>query len=98
MQQNDFIERKTLLKKSEETFFYDIYQTGIDNYDFIFFSGYRGDTSEVFKYSLNDATYKALKFNSHLLNDTLFIITNMPLHEHVRKSKAGTVFYFSQKK
>jgi hypothetical protein len=98
IREKEFIERKTLITNGEETVVYNVYQTGIDNYDFSFYSAYKGDTSEMFTYYLNDAVYTALRLEANIKTDTLVIETNMPTEEQRGITLAGTNYYLRQKK
>jgi len=87
-----------LITNGVETVFYDIFQTGIDNYDFAFYSAYKSDTSKLFNYKVNDAVYTSLKLERRIENDTLFIETNMPTDEQNGLTIAGTKYCLKRKK
>jgi hypothetical protein len=89
-EQNDFIVSNAISKDSNEQIYYDIYQTGIDNYRFEFKAVNKSDTIKLFEYFLNDATYKAMRFKITPSNDTLTIFTNMPTDFKFSKTKIGT--------
>ncbi len=95
--QHDFVESKILVSNNDEVIFYDIFQTGIDNYDFIFYSSYKNDTTKMFNYYVNDAIYTALRINTKKQNDTLFIEMNMPTEILDGKTKAGTKYRLLRK-
>jgi hypothetical protein len=65
-EQNDFIKSVTISNETNEHIFYNVYQTGIDNYRFEFLATYGTDTTKLFEYYLNDAVYTALKFSNTL--------------------------------
>jgi hypothetical protein len=91
LEQNDFVVSKVISKDSSEQIYYDIYQTGIDNYRFEFKAVNNSVTIKLFDYFLNDATYKAMRFKNFISNDTLTIITNMPTDFKYSKTKMGTI-------
>ncbi len=95
--QYDFVESKILVSNNDEVIFYDIFQTGIDNYDFIFYSSFKNDTTKLFNYYVNDAVYTALRINTKTQNDTLFIEMNMPTEISNGKTKAGTKYQLKRK-
>lgn len=94
---HDFVERKILVTVNDEVIFYDIFQTNIDNYNFIFYSSYRKDTTKMFTYNVNDAVYTALRLNTSKQNDTLFIEMNMPTKILTGKTKAGNIYQLKPK-
>lgn len=89
-EQNDFIISKVISKDTNEQIFYDVYQTGIDNFRFEFKAVNNSDTIKLFEYFLNDATYKAMRFKITPSNDTLIIIPNIPTELKFSKTKIGT--------
>lgn len=88
--QNDLIVSTIIAKNTNEQIFYDVYQTDIDNYRFEFKAINHLDTTKLFEYFLNDATYKAMRLTNFTSNDTLIIITNMPTDLKFGKTKIGT--------
>jgi len=89
-EQNDFIISNVISKDTNEQIFYDVYQTGIDNYRFEFKAVNNSDTIKLFEHFLNDATYKAMRFKITPSNDTLIIIPNIPTEFKFSKTKIGT--------
>ena len=89
-ERNDFIVSNVISKDTSEQIFYDVYQTGIDNYTFEFKAVNNLDTLKLFEYFLNDVTYTAMRFKNIRTNDTLTIITNMPTDLKLSKTKIGT--------
>ena len=73
--QNDFITSQIILEENGETVFYDVFQTGIDNYRIEFKYINNNDTVNLFEDYLNDALYSERKFESYKKNDTLIIKT-----------------------
>ncbi len=98
LEQKDFILRKTLINKSDESIFYDIYQTGIDNYTFEFFHSYKNDTTKIFDYHLNDALHSALRLQTTIVGDTVLIESNMPFENKSFKLASGSVLFFREPK
>jgi len=88
-EQNDFIVSNVISNNTNEQIFYNVYQTGIDNYRFEFKSVNNSDTTKLFEYFLNDATYKAMRLRSFNTTDTLTIITNVPTLVKFGKTKMG---------
>ena len=97
IKQHAFLERKTLFKNGEEAVFYEVYQTGVDNYDVLFYSSFRGDTSKMLNYNVDDALYTALRLETRTQQDTLFIETNMPTTAQKGVTVAGTKWYLKRK-
>lgn len=89
-EQNDFIVSKVISNTEKEKVYYDVYQTGLDNYRFEFKAVNNSDTTKLFEYNLNDAIYTAMKFTIIQANDTLTIATNLPTNKVVRRTKFGT--------
>jgi hypothetical protein len=89
-EQNEFIISNVISKNTNEQIFYDVYQTGIDNYRFEFKAVNNSDTIKLFEHFLNDATYKAMRFKITPSNDTLIIIPNIPTEFKFSKTKIGT--------
>jgi hypothetical protein len=98
LEQNDFVLRKTLTNKNNESIFYEIHQTGLDNYTFTFFNAYESDTIKIFKYFLNDAVYTALRLETSIVNDTILVNCNMPSDDEVHKLLSGSYFAFRRSK
>ena len=96
--QKDYIERRLLTKTSRDYLFYDIYQTGIDNYTFSFYSFYESDTIKIFEYYLNDAVYSALRLTLAVKGDTIQVTANMKSEENFIKLHSGTIFHFTGSK
>lgn len=93
--QNDFVVSKDISIGEEETIYYDVFQTGIDNYTFKFKSARKTDTTELFEYYLNDAVYTAMRFNIIQKKDTLLITTNLPTDRMIGKTKKGIIVIFA---
>jgi len=94
--QRDFVVRKIIVSNKEEVLFYDLFQTGIDNYDFIFYASFKGDTTKMVTYNLADAIYTALEIKSKIQNDTLFIEINMPVKTFDGMTYSGTKYQLRQ--
>ena len=90
-EQNDFIVSEIISNTTKEQVYYDVYQTGLDNYRFEFKSANNSDTTNLFEYFLNDAIYTAMRFTSVHTNDSLTITTNFPINKMVSKTKSGTI-------
>lgn len=90
-EQNDFIVSKVISNTAKEKVYYDVYQTGLDNYRFEFKTANNSDTTKLFEYNLNDAIYTAMRFTIAQVNDTLTISTNLPTNKVVRRTKFGTI-------
>ena len=90
-EQNDFIISKVISNNTKEQVFYDVYQTGLDNYRFEFKSANNSDTIKLFEYYLNDATYTAMRFTNMRTYDTLSISTNFPTNKLISMTKLGTI-------
>ncbi len=90
-EQNDFIISKVISNNTKEQVFYDVYQTGLDNYRFEFKSANNSDTIKLFEYYLNDATYTAMRFTNMQTYDTLSISTNFPTNKLISMTKLGTI-------
>jgi hypothetical protein len=86
-----------LITEKGETVFYDIFQTGFDNYEFVFSSSYNSDTSIFLNYYVNDAAYTALRLDRKIENDTLIIETNMPTEKQTGVTVAGKPYCFKHK-
>jgi hypothetical protein len=86
-EQNDFIITKTISNEYNEHIFYNVYQTGIDNYRFDFYAINGTDTTKLFDYYLNDAVFTAMKFSNTKNGDTLKIKTNLPAKNISAKTK-----------
>ncbi len=89
---------RVISKNTNEQIFYDVYQTGIDNYRFEFKAVNNSDTIKLFEYFLNDATYKAMRFKITPSNDTLTIITDMPTDFKFGKTKIGSTVILKNEK
>ena len=89
-EQNDFIISNVISKHTNEQIFYDVYQTGIDNYRFEFKVVSNSATIKLFDYFLNDAAYTAMRFKNFTSSDTLTIVTNLPTDFKFSKTKNGT--------
>jgi hypothetical protein len=76
--QNDFVIKETISNEPNEHIFYNVYQTGIDNYRFDFFATSGKDPTKLFEYYLDDAVYTAMKLSNTKIGDTLKIKTNLP--------------------
>jgi hypothetical protein len=61
---NKFVTSEIIMKEENETFYYNVFQTGIDNYRFEFLAIGKSDTMKLFEYYLNDAAFSALKFTN----------------------------------
>lgn len=92
--EDKFVERTDLVELKGENFFYDIYQTGIDNYTFRFFSAKNNDTSLFYEYYLNDAVYTAAGIECKYLNDTLFIGIQTQVESLRGVTNKGTKYKF----
>jgi hypothetical protein len=95
-EQNDFVMSKIILDDTNEKIYYDVFQTGIDNYRFDFKAISNSDTTKLFDYYLNDATYTAMKLNSLKTADTLIIKVNLPTNNTIAKTTNGTVVIFTK--
>jgi hypothetical protein len=91
IEQNDFVLSETISNEANERIYYNVYQTGIDNYRFEFIATNNSDTTKLFEYYLNDAVYKAMKFSNSKTRDTLKIKTNFPTNNTIATTAIGTV-------
>jgi hypothetical protein len=91
VEQNDFIVTETISNEPNESIFYRVYQTGIDNYRFEFSANYGTDTTKLFEYYLNDAVYTVMNFSITRSDDTLKIKTNMPTENICTETKNKTI-------
>jgi len=87
--QNDFITSKIILEENEEIVFYDVFQTGIDNYTIKFNYINSNDTINLFEYYLNDAVFGTGVFDVYKANDTLYVKTLYPAETLFNKTKNG---------
>jgi hypothetical protein len=77
-EQNDFVVSKTISNEPKETIYYNVYQTGIDNYRLEFNVNSGTETTKLFEYYLNDAVYTSMNLDITKNNDTVKIKINMP--------------------
>lgn len=96
LEQNDFIEDKDLGKTTKGTIIYRLYQTGIDNYRYEFYSVDNSDTIDIFQTYLNDATYKGLRFIVQEIKDTIKIKSNRDLGQ-LTKEVSDRIFTCKEK-
>lgn len=90
-EQNDLIITETISNKPNESIFYSVYQTGIDNYRFEFSANYGTDTTKLFEYYLNDAVYTVMNYSITRNKDTLKIKINMPTEDICTETKNKTI-------
>jgi len=90
-EQNDFVERKIISNEPDESIFYSVYQTGLDNYRFEFYTNYQADSTKLFNYHLDDAVYTVMKFSIVKNEDTVKIKTNMPTEKIYSRTKNKTI-------
>jgi len=62
------------LPKGDEEIVYLVYQTGIDNYRYELYVQNFKDTTKLFDFYLNDASYKNVSLQMEICNDTLIIL------------------------
>jgi predicted transcriptional regulator of viral defense system len=91
---NKFVERINLVELNGECFFYDTYQTGVDNYTFRFFSANNNDTALFYEYYLNDAVNTAASIECKYLYDTLFIGIQTQVESVCGLTNTGTKYKF----
>jgi hypothetical protein len=89
--QNDYIHSEVLINDQAEHIFYDIYQTGLDNYRFEFKSVTNADTTHLFNCNLNDSVYGSMKFDRFVEKDMIKIVTNIPVEPEMAKTEKGKV-------
>jgi poly(3-hydroxyalkanoate) synthetase len=83
-----------LLKTDKENLFYDIYQTGLDNYTITFYNSDKGDIAKLFEYYINDAVYSALRLKTKVIGDTIKVTTNMSWDNEIHKLPSGKILKF----
>jgi hypothetical protein len=90
-EQNDFVVSKTISNEPKETIYYNVYQTGIDNYRLEFNVNYGIETTKLFEYYLNDAVYTSMNLDITKNNDTVKIKINMPTRNISAKTRNKTI-------
>jgi hypothetical protein len=95
-EEDTFVISKVISNKKGTNIYYDVYQTGIDNYRFDFKAVNNLDTTKLFEYWLNDATYSAMKFESFASDDTITIKTNLPTNRPYGRTKLGRVVQLTE--
>lgn len=96
--QNDFISTEYVGKIDNETFLYSAFQTGFDNYRIEFKVSVDNDTTKIFDYFINDASYsKENSFNFQISQDTLIISNPSQLCKYYYKTKKGTTIEITNK-
>lgn len=84
--QNDLIELKDIGKTTKGTTIgYKLFQTGVDNYRYEFYSVDDNDTIDLFRTHLNDATYKGVRFLVQESEDTIKIKSSRNLGDFTKK-------------
>jgi len=91
LEQYDFVISKDISTVEGEKIYYDVFQTGLDNYTFEFKSASGTDTARLFEAYVNDAVYTAMRFKIVLKKDTLLITTTFLTDKMVGKTKKGTL-------
>ena len=90
-EQNDFVVSKTISNEPKETIYYNVYQTGIDNYRLEFNVNSGTETTKLFEYYLNDAVYTSMNLDITKNNDTVKIKINMPTENIGAKTRNKTI-------
>jgi hypothetical protein len=90
-EQNDFVLSKTISNEPKETIYYNVYQTGIDNYRLEFNVNSGTETTKLFEYYLNDAIYTSMNLDITKNNDTVKIKINMPTENISAKTRNKTI-------
>jgi hypothetical protein len=90
-EQNDFVVSKTISNEPKETIYYNVYQTGIDNYRLEFNVNSGTETTKLFEYYLNDAVYTSMNLDITKNNDTVKIKINMPTRNISAKTRNKTI-------
>ena len=90
-EQNDFVVSKTISNEPKETIYYNVYQTGIDNYRLEFNVNSGTETTKLFEYYLNDAVYTSMNLDITKNNDTVKIKINMPTENISAKTRNKTI-------
>jgi hypothetical protein len=90
-EQNDFVVSKTISNEPKETIYYNVYQTGIDNYRLEFNVNSGTETTKLFEYYLNDAVYTSMNLDITKNNDTVKIKINMPTKNISAKTRNKTI-------
>jgi hypothetical protein len=88
---NDFVVSKTISNEPKETIYYNVYQTGIDNYRLEFNVNSGTETTKLFEYYLNDAVYTSMNLDITKNNDTVKIKINMPTKNISAKTRNKTI-------
>ena len=96
LEQNDFVEKRDLGKTTRGTILYKLYQTGIDNYRYEFYSVDDNDTTDLFQTYLNDATYEGIRFIVQETGDTTKIKSTRDLGQLTKKI-GGRIFILQEK-
>ncbi len=76
---NDFVKSDKIYEIEERELFYELYQTGIDNFRYEFKVIYKKDTIKLFNAYLNDATAKNSSFTIENKNGIININSNKPI-------------------
>jgi hypothetical protein len=97
LEQNDFIEGKDLGKTTKGTIHYKLFQTGVDNYRYEFYSVDGNDTTDLFQTYLNDATYKGIRFIVQETKDTIQIKSTRDLGQLTKKIEDRIFILFLKK-
>jgi len=95
--QNDFVKSEKIYEIEQGELFYDLYQTGIDNYRYEFNAIKNQDTVKLFDAYLNDAIAKNSLFTIESRNGFININCNKPLGE-IEKVAFGMTFKLKGRK
>jgi hypothetical protein len=74
---------------SNETIFFDAYQTGIDNYRIEIKSKVEENTKDLFNYYVNDGVFTASTLQASIKGDTVFIFSKYPAGDEKAQTKFG---------